>query len=220
LEEEMEIMRKLLALGLALAATPAFATYLPVGPQMNVPLATVTGGGWSLCYSATMGTPFGSSAATTLANCGAGSLIMLAGRETGSSTLLVLAQTSKVDAFTDTGAADNGIYTTSNGADWFYADNWSWGFAPVGSNFQKLQCAFVPVDGSMCVHTAYFVGGHSINSIANLNDSSDYEKLVFVYTGGGGVIPEPATWALLIAGFGLVGGALRRRRDTLARVDA
>lgn len=25
-------------------------------------------------------------------------------------------------------------------------------------------------------------------------------------------IPEPASWALMIAGFGLVGGALRRRR--------
>lgn len=27
-----------------------------------------------------------------------------------------------------------------------------------------------------------------------------------------GVVPEPATWAMLIAGFGLVGGAMRRRR--------
>jgi hypothetical protein len=32
---------------------------------------------------------------------------------------------------------------------------------------------------------------------------------------GGGVIPEPATWATLIAGFGLVGAGLRRRRAAL-----
>lgn len=31
----------------------------------------------------------------------------------------------------------------------------------------------------------------------------------------GGVVPEPATWAMMIAGFGLVGGALRRRRAEL-----
>lgn len=30
------------------------------------------------------------------------------------------------------------------------------------------------------------------------------------------VVPEPSSWAMLIAGFGLVGSALRRRRQTLA----
>lgn len=29
-------------------------------------------------------------------------------------------------------------------------------------------------------------------------------------------VPEPASWALMIAGFGLVGGAMRRRREALA----
>jgi hypothetical protein len=31
-----------------------------------------------------------------------------------------------------------------------------------------------------------------------------------------GAIPEPATWAMMIAGFGLVGAALRRRRSAMA----
>lgn len=31
-----------------------------------------------------------------------------------------------------------------------------------------------------------------------------------------GAVPEPATWAMMIAGFGLVGGTLRRRQTNLA----
>lgn len=30
---------------------------------------------------------------------------------------------------------------------------------------------------------------------------------------GGGAVPEPASWAMMIAGFGLVGGAMRRRNS-------
>jgi hypothetical protein len=36
----------------------------------------------------------------------------------------------------------------------------------------------------------------------------------------GGVVPEPATWAMMIAGFGLVGFAARRRREGAAVVSA
>ncbi len=28
-----------------------------------------------------------------------------------------------------------------------------------------------------------------------------------------GAVPEPATWAMMLAGFGLVGATVRRRRD-------
>lgn len=33
--------------------------------------------------------------------------------------------------------------------------------------------------------------------------------------GGGGVVPEPQSWVMLIAGFGLVGAAARRRRNAV-----
>lgn len=38
----------------------------------------------------------------------------------------------------------------------------------------------------------------------------------FVLAGPGGAVPEPASWAMLIAGFGLVGAAARRRRAAVA----
>jgi hypothetical protein len=54
------------------------------------------------------------------------------------------------------------------------------------------------------------------------NFSSDFDGQLLLDnvslsdTGGAiGGVPEPASWALMIAGFGLVGGALRRRRSSL-----
>lgn len=49
----------------------------------------------------------------------------------------------------------------------------------------------------------------------NLSFGPD-SRLVLDINGRGGGVPEPATWALMILGFGVVGSALRRRRGELA----
>jgi hypothetical protein len=55
----------------------------------------------------------------------------------------------------------------------------------------------------------------------DLNGGGDfnYHDETFVFTnvaGGGGTVPEPASWALMITGFGLVGMVLRRRQAAFA----
>ena len=35
-----------------------------------------------------------------------------------------------------------------------------------------------------------------------------------ITTHGGGGVPEPATWAMMLVGVGMVGGAMRMRRKT------
>ena len=156
---------------------------------------------------------FGASAATTLAGC-SGDRLLVAGRETGSGTLLVLAQALSNDVLFNTGAANNGITNVANGTGWYNADNWSFGFAPVGEAVEKAECDTNSGIGRLCIHTLTFSGGYRINNILGLNNDASYEKLVF--TNVGGSVPEPASWAMLIAGFGLVGAAARRRRAAVA----
>jgi len=55
--------------------------------------------------------------------------------------------------------------------------------------------------------------------LTNMRDSLypyDYNTGLVTGFNDGAAVPEPATWAMLIAGFGLVGGAMRRRRQGVA----
>ncbi|MGL4542425.1 MAG: PEPxxWA-CTERM sorting domain-containing protein, partial [Polymorphobacter sp.] len=63
--------------------------------------------------------------------------------------------------------------------------------------------------------------GHYLSLATNANidaggDPSGYMHGHFDWAIAGATVPEPASWALLIAGFGMIGGALRARRHALA----
>ncbi len=58
-------------------------------------------------------------------------------------------------------------------------------------------------------------GGANVNQIVLSSTSNSFEVDNFAVSGSGAV-PEPATWAMMIAGFGLIGSTLRRHRKVLA----
>jgi hypothetical protein len=204
--------------GMALAAAPAAAaTYMPVGVQSNVALSTVTSGGWTLCYAQAMGVSMGNSVLDELAACNAtGKSVMLAGRATGSDTLLLLAQAPYADVIFNTGI-NTGTVHVANGAEWYYSDNYSWGFAGLGDTVYKGQCDVNAGAQRMCLHTVNDAGGYRIGDITGLNSSTAYEKLIFV-ADATPAVPEPATWAMMMLGFGAMGGILRRRSAVTARI--
>jgi hypothetical protein len=74
------------------------------------------------------------------------------------------------------------------------------------------------LNGKLASVTSYGLtfGGDFGDIDENLNSSfGEFSGYVPVYAHRSwllGAIPEPATWAMMIAGFGLVGGAMRRRR--------
>lgn len=47
------------------------------------------------------------------------------------------------------------------------------------------------------------------------DDGIDFDDLAYRFAGVGGTVPEPSAWALMILGFGLVGAAMRRRRQAV-----
>lgn len=56
-----------------------------------------------------------------------------------------------------------------------------------------------------------FSGGNFL--YASGNNSGRYLAL------SSGAVPEPATWAMMILGFGLIGGAMRRKQRQVVRFD-
>ncbi len=86
-----------------------------------------------------------------------------------------------------------------------------------GSYYFGLQA----VSSSFAVYlgSASQFGGAVLSSDGGMSWVSTYKGLGGVavsLSSGTGAVPEPASWAMLIAGFGLVGATMRRRRAVIA----
>lgn len=95
--------------------------------------------------------------------------------------------------------------------------NSTWCCAAIGTEFGITTTGFSVLSESNPTIVRYFVfgvglpvtdniGQFTFNSPTTPDTNPGYEGIVT-----SGAVPEPASWAMLIAGFGLVGTALRRR---------
>ncbi|MBD8605322.1 Ig-like domain repeat protein [Aeromicrobium sp. CFBP 8757] len=157
------------------ADLPAAPSYYPSGPQKDVPVSTVTAGGWKQCAIKTMGEPVGESAGKILGTC-AGEYLLLAGRTTGGSTLALLAAAPRAEAIAVT---SGNVTHLVNGSEWYYRSNWSWGFAGQGEQVQLSSCDVSAGGDKLCLHTLDNVGGFRIGDVMGLNDSTDYEVVAY-----------------------------------------
>lgn len=205
----------------ALAAMAgAMPVYSPAGPQNSVLFGTVTGGGWSQCFSG----PYGATTtvASALSGC-TGDLLMMAGAPNGSATIQLLAWAPIADVTFVT--ATNAVHN-ANDVDWYF-NNASWGFAPEGFGISQQSCdtnsapGFGNVGDSgaqrLCWHTSLsgpgsLDGGWRVGNNTFLNsEPSGYTRYLFTASS----VPEPASGALFALGLGAAAAymAWRRRQE-------
>lgn len=208
-------MKRLLSILLLFAAlsTSTFAnaqSYTPVGPQTSVPVATVTGGGWTECYRETYGAT-GTTISSVLAAC-SGPNLMMACRATGSATLNLLAWAPKTDVTTDT--ARTNTPHDANGSGWYFNDNWSWGFAALGDLISRSSCDFGGLNSTtrLCWHTSNGTINSGYRCGSNAGGlGTTFERIL--YTSNATPVPSLQPWAMLLMMVAMVGAGLALLRQ-------
>ena len=156
---------------LLIGISPASAAggYYPKGPQLNVPISTITSGGWKLCWSG-LYSDYSSTLEAIKASCSEKYLLEAAG-QVGASTYLLAAAGERSAVFNTT--ATNGT-TLNNGTYWYFNNN-SMGFSPnatieqmtadiLASNaWDPADALFRPYDGTEDYRLSWHTMGPTIS---------------------------------------------------------
>lgn len=208
----------LAAAGLALSATAASADVVTLTFE-GIPNSTPVGD-----YYASLGIHF-SPATLALIDADAGGGGNFANEPSPNTVMFFLDSNNAI--LNSDGGFDTGFsfyYTSSTAAT---INVWSGANATgtllaslnISAQYTGNGCSGDPT-GGFCNWTAIGVTfdgiAHSIDFGGTANQTA-YDNITFgSATPGNGGVPEPATWAMLISGFGLVGGAMRARRRSTA----
>jgi hypothetical protein len=215
----------LFAFLLVLSALPSLEAgaqpaYAPFGPQTNVPIQTVTDGGWTECYRDTYEITLDPN--TVLAGC-TGNLLILSCLPTGSDTLTLLAAGARSDVTFNTGNNEDVLHV-ANGSGWYFNTTSveSWGFVRAGDSVIKDNCD-VDTSGAnderLCWHLN--TGGYRCGVTEDLNSSSSFERIVYSANGSlplpSNPIPTLSEWGLIaMAGvLGIIALIAARRRKSV-----
>jgi hypothetical protein len=153
------------------------------GVAQNVPISSLVG--WTQCYVEAYGQ--GSTSISSVRQSCDGSLLMMACRVKGSSTLQLVAYASRDDVMFETGSSNTPH--DANGVGWYFSSGYSWGFAPQGDPISRSSCDIqasslqsgVDGDKRICWHTTSGViqGGWRCGLKDGLNSDTSYERMLF-----------------------------------------
>lgn len=197
------------------------ASYTPTGVQNDVDYNSVLNGGWKIVYQGAYGAT--TSISDLFGSIAAGSKVMLAAKNVASSVFDVLAWAGLEEVTQYTGLNQT---HQANGVEWYY-NGYSMGFAGAGDTIQQNSADIngsananqTPERDRLSWHTG---GGYNVApTVVNggwrsgdniwLNNSQDWQRYVLVQDNIAPV-PEPETYAMLLAGLAIMGAAAARRR--------
>jgi hypothetical protein len=156
-----------------LAGAPA---YYPSGPQNDVPVSALEG--WTVCFQEEMSE--GKSVIDEVLKACDGTHLLMAGRTTGSATILTLAAAPTGDVTTDTG--ESNTPHNANGTGWYFSQSFSWGFARIGDAIFRSSCD-TGIDTHARQRICWHTGGGFINDGWRVGDAESvyagYERLLY-----------------------------------------